>query len=787
MFPWFNKRRSLLATVTVLTFAFNFFSIAPVWAAGEIEISTCQELQAIANNLSEDYILVNDIDCSESETWNEDAGFAPIGALGSEFTGTFNGQGYTITDLEIYRPNQDYVGLFGAIDGAYIENVRLENGSVRGREVVGALAGQVTGLSHIVLVTSDVTVTGGNSLSEPDVEGVGGLIGKSFGDSENTVVIDQVSAFGDVSGVTKIGGLIGWIYHTNLQNVFSQGNVSATGDNVGGLVGWAEEHTIANSYATGEVSGADSVGGLVGRSVNGSIEHSFATGSVESPEAKGGLVGTNLGTISASFWHQTDLNLSCYSGEGGDDGCTAIESSDHPPYFYNSTNPPMDQWNFVEIWTESANNYPNLGAMFSEEPLEEPLAPANLTLFGTDTTVTFEWDDVENNNGYVVDVVPGSDSSTFPSSNEENFESPDLTTAQWTGLTPNTQYIARVGAYNESGTSYSEIGPFYTLASVPTSVSGTAASASSINLSWSGNGTSYTVTNTTLSTSSTASGTSTTITGLECGTNYTFQVRALNGDDIASAASQGVTVKTLSCPPGGGGGGGSSGSSGGTSVPSTTNENAQNTAPQNNQENSSQGTQTGDAGALSSPTTALPDSDFPFIDVKNHWSFPFVRELYDGGLMQGKSENIFDPDGLVTRAELVKIAALAFDYPIISDLSNLEQYSDIDKNSEFSPYIATLTEAGVVEGYKHDGTFKSNAWVSRAEALKIILLSSKQEVKDFQSSSFSDVFPNDWFKKYVDFAFTKGVVSGKTAKLFAPNDLITRAEAAKIVMKVKNL
>jgi hypothetical protein len=48
------------------------------------------------------------------------------------FNGTVNGSGNTISELYINRSNEDGVGLFDAVDGGTIENVRLENVSVEG-------------------------------------------------------------------------------------------------------------------------------------------------------------------------------------------------------------------------------------------------------------------------------------------------------------------------------------------------------------------------------------------------------------------------------------------------------------------------------------------------------------------------------------------------------------------------------------------------------------------------------------------------------------------------------
>ncbi|GAG17392.1 unnamed protein product, partial [marine sediment metagenome] len=99
------------------------------------QIGDVTQLQEISNELSAHYILVNDIDASE--TWED--GFDPIGGVDSAFTGTFDGNGYVIENLYI-RSDNSYVGLFGATgSGAIIEDVGLENVDVAGDTHVGGL------------------------------------------------------------------------------------------------------------------------------------------------------------------------------------------------------------------------------------------------------------------------------------------------------------------------------------------------------------------------------------------------------------------------------------------------------------------------------------------------------------------------------------------------------------------------------------------------------------------------------------------------------------------------
>jgi surface glycoprotein (TIGR04207 family) len=93
-------------------------------------ISNASELQAMEDNRSAHYQLVENIDASGTSEWDPDRdgtneGFDPIGYNAeNEFTGTFDGNGHTIANLTIQRASEDTVGLFGSNSGT-VTNVRL--------------------------------------------------------------------------------------------------------------------------------------------------------------------------------------------------------------------------------------------------------------------------------------------------------------------------------------------------------------------------------------------------------------------------------------------------------------------------------------------------------------------------------------------------------------------------------------------------------------------------------------------------------------------------------------
>jgi hypothetical protein len=170
-----------------------------------------------------------------------------------------------------------------------------------------------------------------------------------------------------------------------------------------------------------------------------------------------------------------------------------------------------------------------------------------------------------------------------------------------------------------------------------------------------------------------------------------------------------------------------------------------------------------------------------FEDIEGHWAEAYIEQLYEEDVVSGKSEGIFDPNGNITRAELTKIAMLAFGYSVNVNVDE-HPFSDVPRNSWFAPYVEEAKRAEIIEGYPTGG-FGPNDFITRAAALKIILgaaeINASGSVPDFP-----DVPANEWYAPYVGYAQENNIVSGYPDGTFGPGNFITRAQVAKIVVKV---
>ncbi|RJX50566.1 hypothetical protein DP106_04680 [Halonotius pteroides] len=277
------------------------------------EIDSLAKLQCINQDLDAHYELVSDVDASATSGWNDEKGFEPIGNSSQPFTGTFDGNDSTISELVIDRPQTEGIGLFGHVgtDGE-VRNATLEAAEVTGGDevgvVVGDSAGSVTNVTASGNVTGDEYVGGVVGYADSGVisdshgsvtvnatNSVGGLVGQGW---SNAAIRESVATGSVNASGSWAGGLVGDIYgDSSIKNSMASGNVTGSGD-VGGLIGYSEG-VVTNATAAGTVSGSDNdVGGLIGYTASGELANVTAFGDV-SGEANdvGGLVGDNSVTV----------------------------------------------------------------------------------------------------------------------------------------------------------------------------------------------------------------------------------------------------------------------------------------------------------------------------------------------------------------------------------------------------------------------------------------------------------------------------------------------------------
>ncbi|MFN7160759.1 MAG: S-layer homology domain-containing protein [Candidatus Gracilibacteria bacterium] len=175
-----------------------------------------------------------------------------------------------------------------------------------------------------------------------------------------------------------------------------------------------------------------------------------------------------------------------------------------------------------------------------------------------------------------------------------------------------------------------------------------------------------------------------------------------------------------------------------------------------------------------------------FKDIQRHWAENYIEKARLACIIDGKVPGVFQPNGLITRAELTKVAVNAFKKKIIENITE-KPFRDVNLQDWHASYVATAKLVKMINGYP-DGNFRPNALINRAEALKIMVGAGNIDTKNFANfSRFSDTNTSAWYAPYLGYAKNKGVVEGYKENglvFFKPAQYITRAEAVKIMMEI---
>ena len=294
------------------------------------KIYTAQQLSDMRNDLNGSYVLMNDIDL----TGLNGGQWAPIGAdFSKRFSGTFDGQGYVIRNLDL-RSDRTYqfIGLFGYIGDAEIKNVGLEctdinyyytsslplyvggicgttspydipyiyncynSGSIyvyssNGDTFAGGICGYTSStFTDGVADISNCYNTGEvSSISKSDASYAGGISGYSVGSVSNCYNTGYISSDSPLSGPSDAGGICGnsTAITANIFNCYNTGTVSSScsgfsgSSNAGGICGSsttspASVANLSNCYNTGSIfsftndfSDSSNAGGICGSDGSG--------------------------------------------------------------------------------------------------------------------------------------------------------------------------------------------------------------------------------------------------------------------------------------------------------------------------------------------------------------------------------------------------------------------------------------------------------------------------------------------------------------------------------------
>ena len=174
-----------------------------------------------------------------------------------------------------------------------------------------------------------------------------------------------------------------------------------------------------------------------------------------------------------------------------------------------------------------------------------------------------------------------------------------------------------------------------------------------------------------------------------------------------------------------------------------------------------------------------------FNDLSDYlWAQEAIADLYEKGIINGRTEETFCPGDYVTREEFLKMLFLALD---IKDETDDVYFSDVKKDMWYYPYVVTAKNKKIANGIG-DHIFGVGEEITRQDMAVMIYNSLNPSPYEGEHTlNFKDEENiSEYAKNAVKFLVQNGILKGTDSNEFKPLSSLTRAEAAVAVQRIMN-
>ena len=301
------------------------------------------------------YLLANDIILPETPA--NTANWTPLCSVNENgdggFTGSLDGDNHTISGLYFpYSETSDTVGLFDAVTGGTVRNLKLNNAFVTGICEAGVLAGenygyiencQVSGTMELYQPGESVCAGGICRINYGTLDNtesnftirisgttvtVGGIVAQNEGFINNTAFLGEIQTATNGVSNMLLGGICGMNSGGNIYNAYANASIRADANTgyIGGICGLQVDGELYKCSVKGLLyssskSGADStayIGGIVGMAESGLVMHSFSTADISTLAGtaySGGICGFSAAATLQNTYVAGTITVTCLSPE----------------------------------------------------------------------------------------------------------------------------------------------------------------------------------------------------------------------------------------------------------------------------------------------------------------------------------------------------------------------------------------------------------------------------------------------------------------------------------------
>lgn len=197
-------------------------------------------------------------------------------------------------------------------------------------------------------------------------------------------------------------------------------------------------------------------------------------------------------------------------------------------------------------------------------------------------------------------------------------------------------------------------------------------------------------------------------------------------------------------------------------------------------------TETTPTTTTSAEATTPAFQDFKDVPT-NHPNYNAIIVLRYQKVLEGYPDNTFRPEQELNRVEALK---LIFEVAKI-DLTNgfsPASFNDLEANAWYMGYLSRALFLEIVNGYP-DGSFQPAKSVNLVEFLKMLELAQKVDLSNtnLNQLAYTDIMPGQWYTKYINYAKMYNLVDADADGKVYPEKPLTRARAAEIIYRFRNL
>lgn len=269
----------VMSSAFLLALATNVFAGDIGWYEGKTDastyyISTADELKGLAelvngdtdygkvNFLGKNIVLQNDVSLADYANWT------PIGNYSTEeavFSGSFNGNHHSISNLNITEAGSSFNGLFGVISKGSVTDVKLKNTNIN--------------ITRVSFKRDDTTPVIVGSIAGGIVQG-----SASYCENLSGTIKENCSV---MTANDIIGGVFGYINGAGSTYNGNAANISAVNASIGGAVGYVAAGAVVENYNRGNIAVGENnqAGGITLACLSGNVVNSINSGNITGKSA----------------------------------------------------------------------------------------------------------------------------------------------------------------------------------------------------------------------------------------------------------------------------------------------------------------------------------------------------------------------------------------------------------------------------------------------------------------------------------------------------------------------